>query len=49
MGPPPPKKPKIVLEEDDYTKNIGDIIERDFFPNISKLESKLEWINALKS
>lgn len=35
MGPK-----KAVLEEDEYVSALGAIIERDFFPDLSKLKSQ---------
>ena len=36
----------IVLDEDDWTDRIEAIIERDYFPDIPKLQNKLEWLQA---
>ncbi|GAB4818402.1 hypothetical protein N2152v2_005448 [Parachlorella kessleri] len=52
MPPPPPRAPKrkeVVLEEDDWTSRIEAIIERDFFPELAKLQSKVEWLQAIRS
>ena len=51
MGPPPlpargagkPRAPKkVALDEDEYLERMGKIIERDFFPDIPKLELQLK-------
>lgn len=54
MLPPPPvarrkKKKKVVLAEDEWVSQLEAIIERDFFPEIPKLQSKLEWLKAVNS
>ncbi|EFJ16645.1 hypothetical protein SELMODRAFT_116099 [Selaginella moellendorffii] len=53
MGPPPPGKPRksshAVLDEDTYVAAIERIVERDFFPDIPKLQNKLEWLEAVRS
>jgi hypothetical protein len=36
----------IILDEDDWTDRIEAIIERDYFPDIPKLQNKLEWLQA---
>ncbi len=36
----------VVLDEDDWTDRIEAIIERDFFPDIPKMQNKLEWLQA---
>lgn len=53
MAPPPPRslsmlpswKP-LVLEEDEWAQALEAIIERDFFPDIPKMQSKLEWLQV---
>lgn len=45
----PPRRPDIVLEEDQWTDAIEAIIERDYFPEIPKAQSKLEWMDAVQS
>ncbi|GFN99431.1 Dgcr14-like protein [Plakobranchus ocellatus] len=42
------RKPKKVLSEDDFSEGISKIIERDFFPDIPKLEAKAEYYEALE-
>ncbi|KAJ7193577.1 hypothetical protein O6H91_03G103500 [Diphasiastrum complanatum] len=52
MGPPPPKRAKrsqIVVDEDAYVAAIEKIIERDFYPDIPKLQNRLEWLEAVRS
>eukprot|EP00897_Mesotaenium_endlicherianum_P001530 jgi/Mesen1/1404/ME000130S00494 len=51
MGPPPAKKPRkqIILDEDAYVTAIERIVERDFFPDIPKLQNRLEWLEAVRS
>lgn len=50
---PPPKRhkrsPQTVLDEDAYVAAIEKIIERDFFPDIPKLQNRLEWLEAVRS
>ena len=55
MPPPKPKfaprklpaKPQqLVLEEDEWAEQLEAIIERDFFPDVPKLQSKLEWLQV---
>ena len=52
MPPPParaPKRPPAVLDEDEFAEKLGAIIERDYFPDIPKLQSQLEWLQAVNS
>jgi protein DGCR14 len=44
-----PSKHPTVLDEDTYVATIEKIIERDFFPDISKLRDRLDWLEAMKS
>jgi protein DGCR14 len=39
---------KTALDEDSFTENMGDIIKRDFFPDLPKLEMQLEYFEASK-
>jgi protein DGCR14 len=51
MPPPAPRPPKrkVVLEEDAYSEAIEAIIERDFFPDVPKMQNQLEWLEAIQS
>ncbi len=55
MPPPPPRppaalaRPATVLEEDEWTMYLEEIIERDFFPDLSKLKNRLDWLQASRS
>jgi protein DGCR14 len=42
----PSAKPQVVLDEDAYTEKLERIIERDFFPDVPKLQNKLEWLQV---
>lgn len=50
MPPPAPrvvsKKPKV-LDEDTYIAAMGEIIERDFYPDLPKLQRQLKWLEAV--
>ncbi|KAH9525453.1 Splicing factor ESS-2 [Bulinus truncatus] len=41
-------KPKKVLTEDEFSQSIGNIIERDFFPDLPNLEAQTEYYEALE-
>ncbi|CAN8269549.1 unnamed protein product [Cochlearia groenlandica] len=43
------RKRMRVLDEDAYVEAIEKIIERDYFPDISKLKDRLDWIQAVKT
>ncbi|WRX10751.1 Nuclear protein DGCR14/ESS-2 - like 1 [Theobroma cacao] len=45
----PSRKRARVLDEDTYVAAIEKIIERDFFPDISKLRDRLDWLEAIKT
>ncbi|KAL9624763.1 MAG: hypothetical protein Q9160_001117 [Pyrenula sp. 1 TL-2023] len=53
MGPPPPpkriKRPPKVLDEDDYTEALSQIIARDFFPGLAETKTQKEYLDALES
>lgn len=38
-----------VLDEDTYVEALEKIIERDYFPDISKLRDRLDWLEAIKT
>lgn len=44
-----PRPKALVLDEDEWALQLEGIIERDFFPDIPKLQSKLEWLQALRT
>ncbi|XP_013618780.1 PREDICTED: protein DGCR14-like [Brassica oleracea var. oleracea] len=44
-----PRKRMRVLDEDAYVEAIEKIIERDYFPDITKLKDRLDWIQAVKT
>ncbi|KAI9090588.1 hypothetical protein K1719_028441 [Acacia pycnantha] len=48
ITPKIPHKNHAVLDEDAYVAAIEKIIERDFFPDISKLRDRLDWLEAIK-
>jgi len=39
----------IILNENNYLNSMEDIIQRDFFTHIPYLQSKLEWLEAIRS
>ena len=45
---PPPEDP-VVLEEEQWTSAIEAIVERDYFPELPRLQSRLEWLRAVRS
>lgn len=60
MPPPPPRAPGVtllqhapppprVLDEDEYTMHLEEIIERDFFPELPRLKNRLDWLEATRS
>ncbi len=53
MGPPPPpkriKRPPKVLNEDDYTDALSEIIARDYFPGLLESKTQQEYLTALES
>ena len=36
----------VVLDEDEWTEAVELIIERDYFPDIPKMQNKLEWLQV---
>lgn len=46
MPPPPPRRRQVVLDEDTWTDSLEAIIERDYFPELNKLEGKVEWLEV---
>lgn len=49
ITPTNPRNQSTVLDEDTYVAAIEKIIERDFFPDISKLRDRLDWLEAIKT
>ena len=53
LMPPPPtkriKRPSEVLDEDDYTEALSDIIARDYYPGLREANAQEEYLNALES
>lgn len=43
------QKNPTVLDEDTYVEALEKIIERDYFPDISKLRDRLDWLEAIKT
>ncbi|CAN1121166.1 Splicing factor ESS-2 homolog [Linum perenne] len=43
------RKRSRVLDEDTYVAAIEKIIERDYFPDITKLRDRLDWLEAVKT
>ena len=52
MPPPPARRgqkrqhEETLLDEDEWTDRIEAIIQRDYFPDLPKLQNKLEWLQA---
>ncbi|KAJ3146824.1 DiGeorge syndrome critical region protein 14 [Geranomyces michiganensis] len=42
------RRPPKVLEEDSYVSALSTIIERDFFPNLTKMKVQNEYLNAVQ-
>lgn len=40
------RREPVVLDEDDWVEKIEAIIQRDYFPDLPKLESELEWLGV---
>ncbi|ETI23485.1 hypothetical protein G647_05287 [Cladophialophora carrionii CBS 160.54] len=53
LMPPPPfkriKRPPKVLDEDEYTQALSDIIARDYFPGLLESQLQHEYLAALES
>ena len=53
LMPPPPlkkiKRPPKVLDEDDYTDALSNIIARDYFPGLRETQAQQEYLSALES
>ncbi|KAJ9611517.1 hypothetical protein H2200_004701 [Cladophialophora chaetospira] len=53
LMPPPPfkriKRPPKVLDEDEYTQALSDIIARDYFPGLLESQAQHEYLAALDS
>jgi protein DGCR14 len=53
LMPPPPikriKRPPKVLDEDDYTSALSQIIARDYFPGLIETQAQQEYLTALES
>lgn len=51
--PPPPakriKRPTEVLDEDDYTDALSEIIARDYYPGLREAKAQEEYLSALDS
>ena len=52
MHPPPARRgqkrqhEQTLLDEDEWTDRIEAIIQRDYFPDLPKLQNKLEWLQV---
>lgn len=53
LMPPPPlkriKRPATVLDEDEYTAALSEIIARDYFPGLLESQAQHEYLAALES
>ncbi|XP_064460819.1 splicing factor ESS-2 homolog [Ornithodoros turicata] len=44
-----PVRQQKILDEDTYTEEVAEIIERDFFPDVPKLKAQNEYLDALEA
>jgi hypothetical protein len=61
LMPPPPSRvagattlsrrppQQRVLDEDEWTMCLEDIVERDYFPDLPRLKNRLDWLEATRS
>lgn len=40
---------RTVISEEAYTEALGAVIEREFYPDLSRLQQQLQWLKALES
>jgi protein DGCR14 len=41
--------PQRVLDEDEWTLCLEEIVERDYFPDLPRLKNRLDWLEATRS